>query len=94
MKRLRPLLLFLCAALVAAAARAAFDWKSLKKPASKAPTSKAPVGVAAVRGLDEPGNPGDLNARAPEAVAWLEERSQKISGDDVRTFIVTGGLEP
>lgn len=76
----------------AAGARAAFDWKKKLKAPPRTHSSKQPVGAAAVRGLDEPGSPGDVDARDHEAVAWMEARG--IDTDDVSTFAVTGGLEP
>jgi hypothetical protein len=48
--------------------------------------------VAGVRGLDEPGSPGDVDARDPESVAWLEQRP--VSKENLDTFVVTGGLAP
>ncbi|MGQ0645217.1 MAG: hypothetical protein ACT4O3_06965 [Elusimicrobiota bacterium] len=59
---------------------------SKKKPA------QGPVGAAGVRGLDEPGSEGDLDARDFEAVAWMEAR--KTSEAELKAFLKAGGLEP
>jgi hypothetical protein len=45
-----------------------------------------------VRGLDEPGSEGDLDARDFEAVAWMEAR--KTSEAELKAFLKAGGLEP
>lgn len=92
MRPLARLLAVLLLLFAAAGARAAFDWKKKLKAPQRTYSNKQPVGVAAVRGLDEPGSPGDVDARDHDAVAWMEARG--IDADDVDTFAVTGGLEP
>jgi len=68
-----------------------FDFKKLRPSADKKLSASQPTGVAGVRGLDEPGEEGDLSARDPEALAWLE--AQPVSPDDLKTFQSSGGLK-
>jgi hypothetical protein len=91
-----PLRSFLARCAVLAAfllAAASVDAVDIKKwiPSKKKP-AQGPVGAAGVRGLDEPGSEGDLDARDLEAVDWMEAR--KTSEADLKAFLKAGGLEP
>ena len=71
----------------------AFDFKRIMNPnKNRKFSTHTPTAVAGVRGLDEPGSEGDLDARNDEAVAWLE--SQTVSDQQVMVFLSEGRLEP
>lgn len=80
------------AALIAAGALWAFDFKNPNAGRKKFKSGGRPVAVAGVRGVDEPGDPGDVDARDEAAVSWLE--AQAVSDADLKDFLSRGGLGP
>lgn len=55
-------------------------------------SKEQPTTIAGVRGMDEPGDSGDTDARDEGAVEWLE--SQGVSESALKAFLAEGGLLP
>jgi hypothetical protein len=77
---------------LAAVSLSALDLKKVFDPANKKFKAKQPTQAAGVRGLDEPGEEGDLNARDRDAVAWIASR--RVPEDELRAFVSEGALAP